>query len=294
LLSYGQFSIRLPVPRHLGDIPDFIERHVCPPDMDPVYLTGPVPKDGDHFAGTLGEALAKSASKDILVFVHGYNFQFDEAVLWAAQLKHDVGFEGVLVLYSWPSLGSRWSYAADLVNAEWTVPHLTRFLDTLASRVDVGRVHVLAHSMGSKALLSSLHALALERRDTPLPRFGQIILAAPDVDADVFGQLVPPVVPIADRITVYTAADLALRISGWLFAHPRAGDSRNGPLLLDGIDTVDVTSVDDSGTRHDYFLANERVLADIFQLLAHGAPPQRRFRLFSTQLHGLTVWQFRS
>ena len=45
LLSYGQFSIRLPVPRDLGDIPDFIERHVCPPHMDPVYLAGPVPKD---------------------------------------------------------------------------------------------------------------------------------------------------------------------------------------------------------------------------------------------------------
>jgi hypothetical protein len=46
--------------------------------------------------------------------------------------------------------------------------------------------------------------------------------------------------------------------------------------------------------RHDYFLENERVLADIFQLLTYAAPPQKRFRLFGVQLHGFLVWQFRS
>lgn len=292
LVSFGRFTVRLAFER-LGEAPSAIERR-CAPESDPVYLAGPVAEDEDQFVHSVREAVARSASRDLLVFVHGYNFQFDEAVLWAAQLKHDLGFEGVVVLYSWPSRGSRWSYASDLVNAEWTIPHLASFLERLASQAGEGRVHVLAHSMGSKALVSALHALAVERRGIPAPRFAQIILAAPDIDAGVFRQLIPKVTAIAERITLYTAADLALRISGWLFAHPRAGDSHDDPVVVDGIDTVDVTAVDQSSARHNYFLENERVLADIFQLLAYRAPPRRRFRLFSVQLRGFTVWQFRT
>jgi len=217
-----------------------------------------------------------------------------EAALWAAQLKNDVHFEGVIVVYSWPSRGSRWSYLADLKNADWTTPHLVDFLDTLASGANGAPIHLFAHSMGGRPMLSALHGLAVQRREGPPPRFGQIIFAAPDVDAEVFRQLMPPVLALAERVTLYTASDLALRISGWLLAHPRAGDSGSGLVLVNGMDTVDVTAVDDSRMRHDYFLENERVLADIFQLLTYAAPPQRRFRLFGVQLHGFLVWQFRS
>ncbi len=90
------------------------------------------------------------------------------------------------------------------------------------------------------------------------PCFGQIIFAAPDVDADVFRQLVPPVLSLAERVTLYMASDLALRIPGWLFAYPRAGDSEPELVLVNGMDTVDVTGADDSRMRHDYFLENER------------------------------------
>jgi esterase/lipase superfamily enzyme len=293
-LSFGRVQVRLPAEGPLGTIPEVTTRGTCAIKADHACLAAPVAEDEDRFAWSLRHALARSGSNDVLVFVHGYNFKFDEAVLWAAQLKHDVGFAGVVVLYSWPSHGSRWSYAPDLVNSEWTSPHLARFLDRLAGQVREAHIHLLAHSMGSRAVLSALHALAVERRASPPPRFGQVIFAAPDVDAGVFGQSIPPVLAIAERVTLYTAADLALRFSGWLFAHPRAGDSRTRPVLLDGVDTVDVTSADESRMRHNYFLENERVLADIFQLLSYGAPPNRRFRLFSAQLYGFIVWQFRS
>lgn len=291
-LSFGRVPVRLPMHGHLGRIPPTSGPGPC--GLDSACLARPLSQGEDGFARSLRDALARSASKDVLVFVHGYNFRFDEAVLWAAQLKHDVQFAGVVVVYSWPSRGSRWAYAPDLVNAEWTSPHLARFLDRLASLAGDGRVHLLAHSMGSKAAVYALHALAVERRATPLPRLGQVILAAADLDAGVFGQLIPPVLAIAERVTLYTAADFALAISGWLFAHARAGDSHGPPVLLDGVDTVDVTSMDGGSAGHNYFLEDERVLADICQLLAHGAPPQRRFRLFGVRLRGLTVWQFRS
>jgi hypothetical protein len=65
-------------------------------------------------------------------------------------------------------------------------------------------------------------------------------------------------------------------------------------VLLDGMDTIDVTSADESLTHHDYFLENHRVLADIFQLLSFAAPPQKRFGLFAVRVRGLLLWQFRS
>jgi len=293
LLSFGVFPVKLPTTQRLGVTPPTIERRACS-SPDPVYLAGALAKSEEEFARSVGNALAWAPVKEILVFIHGYHFGFDEAALWAAQLKNDVHFEGVIVVYSWPSRGSRWSYLADLKNADWTTPHLVHFLDTLASGANGAPIHLFAHSMGGRPILSALHGLAVQRREGPPPRFGQIIFAAPDVDAEVFRQLMPPVLALAERVTLYTASDLALRISGWLLAHPRAGDSGSGLVLVNGMDTVDVTAVDDSRLRHDYFLENERVLADIFQLLTYAAPPQRRFRLFGVQLHGFLVWQFRS
>lgn len=293
-LSLGVFPVKLPAGVRLGETPPAIERPMCPPASDGVFLAGAVPKSEEEFAESVRRALRRAVRKEILIFVHGYDYAFDEAVLWAAQLKNDLRFQGVIVLYSWPSRGNRWSYLADLNSAEWTTPHLARFLDALVSQTGGVPIHVLAHSMGSRATLSALYALAVERRDRPAPRFKQIIFAAADVDADVFRQLAPPVLALAERVTLYTAADLPLGIAGWLFAHPRAGDSVPGLVLVAGMDTVDVTAVDDSRTRHRYFLENERVLADIFQLLSYAAPPEGRFRLFSFQVRGIVAWQFRS
>ncbi len=291
---HGSFSVRIPAAHRMSRILDFPQRPDCLTAEHPLYLRGPSPQSAEQFLQAIAAAVELSPRKDLFVFVHGYNYKFDEAVLWAAQLKHDTGFEGVQVLYSWPSRGSTWSYATDSGNAEWTLPHLKEFLDQLAAAVPGARIHLLAHSLGNRPLLFALHRLATEQRSTPAPRFGQIILAAPDVDQDIFRQHIGPVLSLADRITLYTSAkDGALGASGWLFSHPRAGDSEHGLVLIPGMDTVDVTAVDTSRSRHDYFLENKRVLTDIFQLLKCGAPPAERFGLFRVPIGEGVVWQFR-
>lgn len=250
-----------------------------------------IPLSQEKFEQSLSSALTRTGAKDILVFVHGYNFSFDEAVLWAGQLKHQLHFEGAVVLYSWPSSGNRWSYLGDSSNADWTTPHLAGFLQALAARTGRAQIHLLAHSLGSRPVVAALHSLAVGPHAA---RFGQIIFAAPDVDADAFRDVLPAIVATAERITLYTASDLALRVSALLSAHPRAGDSDRNVVLIDGMDTIDVTSADEGPIRHDYFLENERVLADIFQLLSYAAPPEKRFRLFAVRVRGRLLWQFRS
>jgi hypothetical protein len=93
---------------------------------------------------------------------------------------------------------------------------------------------------------------------------------------------------------LYTGSDLALRVSGLLLSRVRAGDADRQLVLIRGVDTIDVTSVDRSVAGHGYFIANHRVLADISQLLSYAAPPEKRFGLFAVRVRGLVVWQFRS
>src|SRR5205085_127463 len=137
-----------------------------------------IPLSQEKFEQSLSSALTRTGAKDILVFVHGYNFGFDEAVLWAGQLKHQLHFEGAVVLYSWPSSGNRWSYLGDSSNADWTTPHLAGFLQALAARTGRAQIHLLAHSLGSRPVVAALHSLAVGPHAA---RFGQIIFAAPDV-----------------------------------------------------------------------------------------------------------------
>src|SRR3954469_23646184 len=97
-LSFGVFPVRLLAAPGLGQTPPALERNTCPSsESDSVYLNGPQLRSREQFAESIDAALRTAASREILVFVHGYNFAFDEAVLWAAQLKHDVHFEGVLI-----------------------------------------------------------------------------------------------------------------------------------------------------------------------------------------------------
>jgi esterase/lipase superfamily enzyme len=293
-LALGFFPVRLPAGQKLDDIVDFKSRPECLEGNHPLYLAGPTPQSAAQFQQAVQEALTRASRKEILVYIHGYNNKFDEAVLWAGQLKHATAFDGVQVAYSWPSRGSKLSYATDSGNAEWTTPHLKEFLDALAAAHPGARIHLLAHSLGNRALLHALQRLATEQRSTPAPRFGQIILAAPVIDQDVFRQLIGPVLNLADRITLYTSAhDSALGASGWLFSYPRAGDSEYGLVLVPGMDTVDVTAVDKGGSRHNYFLDNARVITDIFQLLKYNAPPGDRFGLWRVETGDGAVWQFR-
>lgn len=43
--------------------------------------------------------------EEIIVFIHGFNVGFEEAVLRAAQLKYDLKFPGRVVTFTWPAGG---------------------------------------------------------------------------------------------------------------------------------------------------------------------------------------------
>jgi esterase/lipase superfamily enzyme len=235
------------------------------------------------------ERLRSTASEgDLLVFVHGFNVTFEDAVRRTAQMAHDLRFPGVPVTYSWPSRGAAkpLDYTADEATVEWTEPHLKQFLKDLRARAGSGRIHLIAHSMGNRALTKVLRSIAAE---SPPVVFNQVILAAPDIDAEVFEHdIAPAMLKAAQRVTLYASSDdEALAVSKTVHGYPRAGQSGAQLTLVRGVDTIDASGIDTSLLGHSYF-ANQLV-EDIFALLRNGLPPDER-RLDPREKQGLRYW----
>ncbi|RYC33054.1 alpha/beta fold hydrolase [Lichenibacterium minor] len=194
-----------------------------------------------HLSGRVG------SNRDVLVFVHGFNTGFDEARFRLAQIVTDGGFNGVPVLFTWPSKGSLFGYGSDREAATASRDAMEHLLLDLAALPDVGKVHVLAHSMGSWLAMEALREVAIAGHPDLDGHLGDIILAAPDIDQGVFRQQVERLGPGA-HISVFAATnDRALGLSGFLAERPRLGaidsTSPDGRAALEGlgVHVIDLT-----------------------------------------------------
>ncbi|HZW96030.1 MAG TPA: alpha/beta hydrolase [Candidatus Eremiobacteraceae bacterium] len=250
-------------------------------------------KDDDSFFSELAQCVKGSKKNDAFVFIHGFKVAFNDAVYRTAQIAHDLGFLGAPILYSWPSNGELYEYPGDINNTDWTVDHLRTFLEQLASRSGAQVIHLIAHSMGNRALANALSLLDSVGPTSP-PRFNEIILTAPDVDAGTFKHLAAAIQANGKRVTLYCSKrDRALmaskRING---SYPRAGDCSSTVVVIPGIDTIDASAVDTNLIGHFYYAENRSVLSDIFNLLKYGEPADGRFGILSDDVPPPTHWKF--
>jgi esterase/lipase superfamily enzyme len=223
----------------------------------------------DEFWSAAQSDLKRARSRDVMLFVHGYNVAFDDAIYRTAQLAFDLKQAGIPFLYSWPSDGRTLRYVGDKDSSVASVPSFKRFLVELSRRSGAERVHVIAHSMGNLALVQALSQLQRELGPSA-PHFRQVIMAAPDVDRRMFEGIAAEVQQSADRITLYAASnDRALGASEQLHGDPRIGDA--SPMYVRaGIDAIDASAMIKGFLRHSYF-AEPTLLTDIGQLIA-GTP----------------------
>lgn len=248
------------------------------------------------FLAALGEELAAQSKTDraVLVYLHGYNTSFEEAALRAGQIGFDLKVPGATAFYSWPSKGDATAYPADIARVEASERQIADFLTAVATQAGAHRVHVIAHSMGNRGFARAVSRITSHAAATSGVRFGQIILAAPDLDVDLFKQLAVAYPLISERTTMYVSAkDKALVMSSWLQDSDRAGFTP--PVtVLDGIDTVEVTSIDVTILGHGYFAEAEPVLYDIKELLDASTPPDRRLRIEPKLQAGVRFWTIRA
>ena len=211
----GTAGISLP-PQHL---PGKIERpSVWTLDFreDPgrhVVLQSVPPLDGEEAYRQMREQLAQNKADSAFVFVHGFNVPFDEAAQRTAQMAYDMNFDGLPILYSWPSRGSVLSYIADTAVVNLSGRRLSLFLEDLVARSGAKRIHLVAHSMGNRAMTDALELFALRNSGKP-PAFDQVLFTAPDIDAGLFSEMMRTIRPVARRVTLYASdKDWALAVS---------------------------------------------------------------------------------
>ena len=150
--------------------------------------------------------IAKIPGRRVLVFVHGYNTRFEEAVYRFAQISHDSGAPALPILFTWPSRGRLLAYTYDRESATYSRDALEGLLQALARDKDVSEITLLAHSMGNWVALEALHQMAV-RNGRIAPKIANIMLAAPDVDIDVFRRDIAGLGDNHPPITMFVSRD---------------------------------------------------------------------------------------
>ena len=152
-----------------------------------------------------------------LVYVHGFNNSAEDAVSRAAEVKRRLRYDGALVVFSWPASSEGvFGFPGDENRAASSVDDFREFLEDLAGSVrDPSRLHVAAHSMGSRIVLAALDPRG-SRRPPGWRQMGTVSFLAPDVDTLSFAVVADNLDAYGDvgRVTLYaTEGDLALRTS---------------------------------------------------------------------------------
>ena len=198
------------------------------------------------------DAFAKRLLREgVGLYVHGFNTRFHEALFRTAQLSVDAHIEEKPVLFTWPSAGDPGAYLADRDASDFSRAALADLLRLLTKgRSASDAVPVLAHSMGARLTMETLVQLRLAGRDDVLDRI-EVILAAPDIDIDLFRAQMVSLGPMKHPITVLVSSDdLALKLSSRLSARRiRLGlvDVRDPAVqrlaVATGIRIVDITDI---------------------------------------------------
>ncbi|WP_119274889.1 alpha/beta hydrolase [Taklimakanibacter deserti] len=210
----------------------------------------------------VGDLLAEAGGPNLLIYVHGFNQTFEAAALDAVHLSDGIMFRGQTMLFSWPSKAGLFDYAYDRDSAMWSRDEFERVLQSImANPGAVGRIYIVAHSMGTMLTLESLRQLYARYGDAVTSRIGAVVFAAPDIDMDVFSSAIKRIGPLAGKITVIAATnDRALALSGQIAGGmTRVGAAEKAALEQLGVRVIDASEAGWGIINHDVFISNAEV-----------------------------------
>jgi esterase/lipase superfamily enzyme len=295
-LTYGSCDVSIPRDHQMGELesPSILRLEFREDLSKHVVLLSTTISTKDEFFADMAARVRQSAKSSAFLFVHGYNVTFEDAARRTAQITYDLGFQGAPVFYSWPSQGTPSDYMVDEQNIEWAQTNLRNFLEDFFTRSNAQSVYLIAHSIGNRALTRAVASL-LTDKPALRNRLKEVILTAPDIDAEVFKRDIAPALTATGRpITLYASSkDLALVASKKAHGYRRAGDSGQGLVVIPGIETIDATNVDTSLLGHSYFAETSSVLSDMFYLIQNDQRANQRFGLRGIDTNAGRYWEFK-
>lgn len=246
---------------------------------------------------TINETLDRAFDPDLLVYVHGANSSFYRATAQGAQFYHFTGHNSLVLTFSWPSAESLLKYKIDVLHAKKAVPVFAKLIEILASQTRAKNINIVAYSAGAQVVVPGLAYLRgqyshiTEEELKEKFRIGELYLAAPDIDFNVFTDEFIKFKDMVYRTTVnLNKHDSVLRLSAFQNGVSRLGrpDMKDltveeKEILQEAISTpgFDVLNVGASaslgiGSSHNSWYSNPMVSADLLLLLLfHGTPEER-------------------
>lgn len=246
----------------------------------------------EKFINEIG-TFSQSDNGNIVLYIHGYNIDFEKGCCRSALFQRALGLHDRLLYFSWPADGNMLKYTWDEADIAWSVPHIAQLLEELTKKTGDGKIDIVAHSLGARGVVQALVRMAY--RECEAHKINELVLIAPDIDADIFRQELPLLTRMTERITVYVSDnDKALRLSQEVHGYPRLGQAGEAMVISDGVECIDISSI---STRmisgHLYHLFNPEVISDLTRLLHLGEPASQRPSLQPAHQNGLPYWRMR-
>lgn len=289
-LSFVSFRISVPQDRKAGELP--IDAHKPDPQKHFALLSSQRLALPDFIQKVRAAVMARPAGqRQVLVFTHGFNTRFDEAVFRFAQIVEDTGFQGVPILFSWPSRGSATEYGYDRDSAIYSRDQLEVLLTGLGNESSIGSVDIFAHSMGNWLTLETLRQASIANNKRATSKIRRVVLAAPDVDMDVFRTQISRMGDLSSRFVLYASSDdNALRLSRFLFGGMnRAGENTDlAEFKRLGIEAHDLSGVPGGfGKNHGKAFNDAETVRSIGGVLAERGPEARPGNVISDGVEAL-------
>jgi esterase/lipase superfamily enzyme len=263
------------------------------PVKDHVYRT--YQNSERAFTKKLSSLFKISNGNEVVLFIHGFKNDFDDAAYSMADVWHFSGRIGVPIFFTWPA-GAKgaFGYFKDRESGEYAIYHLKETLRMIAATPGLKKVHIIAHSRGTDVATTALRELMIETRAAGQSmrkkyKIENLILAAPDLDFGVVRQrlIAEKFGPAFGQINVYmNQNDSALGLAQKLMAGERFG--RLTAADLDDVDrdifasVRNVSFIDIENQKslvgHSYFKNNPGVLSDIALTLQTSAKPGSKER----------------
>lgn len=211
--------------------------------------------------GTFIRRVNAASENGTAVFVHGYNYNFPEALFRTAQMAADAQISDAPVLFSWPSSASVLGYVSDRESVTYSRDALAELLTRLAKTSGGKPVTVFGHSMGGWLVMETLRQMRIAGEDEALSRL-EVVLAAPDIDVDVFRQQLAIVGKMQIPMVIMVSPDdRALGLSAIAGQRTRVGalDISN-PVVQAAAQQSDVVLIDISAVGASSSLNHDRYI----------------------------------